>query len=256
MFEVWMQERSKIEHLFAEHDNARAILFQLMRLGLGYVRVDSQANPNVAWFHYHPINFLAGIAHSEESHLLVDRIPYLNIIIVPTEDWNSLVKEKYGDELRIQKRTRFSPDSLDLTEIRHLKQKIPAEVDLQRINRDNLRTVYPAVRRTIDLHFGSINGLLKQGVGFCAVYGKRIVSLAYSAFPFIDEFEVQVDTVDDPSYRRRGLATAVSATLIEYALENDMVPHWDASNLASIRLAEKLGYSDPISWEAYYRKKS
>jgi RimJ/RimL family protein N-acetyltransferase len=151
---------------------------------------------------------------------------------------------------------KFSPDSLDLAKIHNLKRNIPPKFELQKINRDNIRTVDSTVHRTIDLHFGSINGLLKQGVGFCVVHRKRIVSLAYSAFPFIDEFEVQVDTVDNPYYRRKGLATAVSAALIEHALENDIVPHWDAANLASRRLAEKLGYSDPVSWEAYYRKKS
>ena len=256
MFVEWMHDRIGILHIFAGHRHARAILFQTLRLGLGHLRVDNASNPNVAWFSYYPINFVAGNSHSDEAQLLVETIPDLNIIVVPNDDWARLVKEQYGKELRVQQRTKFNPGSLDPEKIRRLKNNIPSGFELQEINRNNLRTVDPAVCRIIDLHFGGVDGLLQHGVGFCAVQENQIFSLAYSAFPFIDEFEVQVDTVDDPSYRRRGLATGVSAALIEYALENDIVPHWDAANLASIKLAEKLGYSNPVAWEAYYKKKS
>ncbi len=256
LFIEWMDDRTNIVHVFAGHRHAEAILFQTLRLGLGHLRVDSVSEPNVAWFSYYPMNFVAGNPHSDEAQLLVETIPYLNIIIVPDDDWARLVKEQYGEELRVQQRTKFNPDSLDIAMIRRLKNNIPSGFELQKINRDNLRRVNPAVCRIIDLHFRGVDGLLQHGVGFCAVQENQIFSLAYSAFPFIDEFQVQVDTVESPHYRRRGLATAVSAALIEYALENDIVPHWDAANLASIKLAEKLGYSDPVPWEAYYRVKS
>ena len=84
--------------------------------------------------------------------------------------------------------------------------------------------------------------------------GEKVVSLAYTPFPFIDEFEIQVYTEDSVEYRRKGLATAVSAALIEYGLERGLTPHWDAANETSLKLALKIGYSNPKKWEAYYRK--
>ncbi len=45
------------------------------------------------------------------------------------------------------------------------------------------------------------------------------------------------------------------AHLIEYSLENDYDPRWDAANKPSVGLALKLGYTDPeehelmIYWE-------
>ncbi|MFW9841033.1 MAG: GNAT family N-acetyltransferase, partial [Candidatus Thorarchaeota archaeon] len=66
-------------------------------------------------------------------------------------------------------------------------------------------------------------------------------------------FEIQVDTLDE-AHRRKGFATAVSAALIIYALENGLTPHWDAANEESVQLALKLGYTDPDCWEAYFLK--
>jgi RimJ/RimL family protein N-acetyltransferase len=77
--------------------------------------------------------------------------------------------------------------------------------------------------------------------------------MASTFTPFTDEFEMQVDT-SDSDHRRKGLATAVSAALMVYALENGLTPQWDAANEASIHLALKLGYTDPDHWEGYFLK--
>jgi GNAT superfamily N-acetyltransferase len=107
----------------------------------------------------------------------------------------------------------------------------------------------------IRLYFGSIENLVERGIGFCIMKGEKLVSVAYTPFPFIDDFEIQVYTENSPEYRRKGLGTIVSAALVEYGLVNNLVPHWDAANEASVKLALKLGYSNPKTWEAYYYKK-
>ncbi|TFG31383.1 GNAT family N-acetyltransferase [Candidatus Thorarchaeota archaeon] len=106
----------------------------------------------------------------------------------------------------------------------------------------------------IQMYFGNIENLIESGFGFCVLHNKRLVSYAYTAFPFINEFEIQVFTENSPEYRRKGLATVVSAALIEYGLERNLIPHWDAANEASVKLALKLGYRNPIKWDAYYYK--
>ena len=81
----------------------------------------------------------------------------------------------------------------------------------------------------------------------------KILSVASTFMPFKDEFEIDVRTIDT-EHRRMGLATVVSAALMIHALENGLVPHWDAANEASVGLALKLGYTNPEPWEAYYLK--
>ena len=42
--------------------------------------------------------------------------------------------------------------------------------------------------------------------------------------------------------RRKGFAKVVSAALILLCLEEGLYPSWDAQNMISVHLAEKLGY--------------
>jgi predicted GNAT family acetyltransferase len=81
-----------------------------------------------------------------------------------------------------------------------------------------------------------------------------VVSIASTLTPFKDEFEIEVRTENSAKYRQKGLATIVSSALILHALDKGYIPHWDAANEISVKLALKLGYTDPFSWEAFYIK--
>ena len=61
--------------------------------------------------------------------------------------------------------------------------------------------------------------------------------------------EIEVDTV--PEERNKGLATIVCAALILGCLEEGLYPSWDAQNLTSVHLAEKLGYEYDHEYTAY-----
>ena len=61
--------------------------------------------------------------------------------------------------------------------------------------------------------------------------------------------EIQIDTKE--SYRRKGLAYICGAKLILECLERGWYPSWDAQNLCSVALAEKLGYHFDHAYPAY-----
>ena len=61
--------------------------------------------------------------------------------------------------------------------------------------------------------------------------------------------EIEVDTVEEE--RRKGLATAASAALILRCLDEGLYPSWDAQNIISVHLAEKLGYEYDHEYTAY-----
>ena len=60
--------------------------------------------------------------------------------------------------------------------------------------------------------------------------------------------EIQIDTRAD--CRRQGLAAACAARLILDCLSRGLYPSWDAANLPSLRLAEKLGYRFSHAYES------
>ena len=64
-----------------------------------------------------------------------------------------------------------------------------------------------------------------------------------------DGIEIQIDTREE--HRRRGLAFACGAKLILECLERNLYPSWDAQNMWSAGLAEKLGYRYSHTYTAY-----
>ena len=82
----------------------------------------------------------------------------------------------------------------------------------------------------------------EMAFGFVAVYEQKCVAQAY--VDCIVETRGEIGLYTDGSFRKQGLATAVSAATIEYALAHGITAvHWDCafSNLSSNRVAQKLG---------------
>lgn len=61
--------------------------------------------------------------------------------------------------------------------------------------------------------------------------------------------EVEIDTRED--HRRKGLAYICGAGLILECVSRGLYPSWDAQNLWSVALAEKLGYHFDHAYTAY-----
>ena len=89
-------------------------------------------------------------------------------------------------------------------------------------------------------HFGSKEAYLEQGRGFVVVKDGAPVAMASSYTVYREGIEIEIDTLEGE--RRKGLAAAVGATLILSCLSDGLYPSWDAANMDSVRLAEKLGY--------------
>ena len=63
--------------------------------------------------------------------------------------------------------------------------------------------------------------------------------------------EIEIDTRED--HRRRGLASACGARLILECLDRGLYPSWDAHDLRSVSLAEKLGYRSAGPYKTYIK---
>ena len=88
--------------------------------------------------------------------------------------------------------------------------------------------------------FDSPADFCARGLGAAALYEGVPVAGAGTYTVYRGGIEVEIDTRKD--HRRRGLATACGARLILECLDRGLYPSWDAIDLRSIALAEKLGY--------------
>ncbi|MDQ0220661.1 GNAT family N-acetyltransferase [Peribacillus cavernae] len=65
----------------------------------------------------------------------------------------------------------------------------------------------------------------------------------------------EIDIATHKDYRGQGLASVIAKAFIGYSLENKIVPTWDCdvSNKPSIKLAEKLGFVNPVEYSIFVK---
>lgn len=246
-------DRIKVRPLFDSHTRARAVIFPALDQGRGTVWTNSIETPTVARLQLAIINAVAGDSTSSDAEDIIRMIEPMKIVFGPDDEWTRIIKELWGDRLGVQQRVLLSPESLDIDHLRNLRDQLPEGYSLERMDLETVQRIDKRRAMHIPTFFGSSEDFYKMGIAYCVKHGDNVVSIASTFTPYTDMFEIQVDT-PDTDHRRKGLATAVSAALMVHALENGMVPYWDAANEPSIHLALKLGYTDPDRWEAYYLK--
>lgn len=84
-------------------------------------------------------------------------------------------------------------------------------------------------------------------------FGKWTGCMWATSYTIYDE-GIEIEVCTHPDHRRKGLATIVCAALILYCLDRGKYPNWDAANLNSVALAQKLGYTMEELCDTYYIK--
>ncbi|MFW9849738.1 MAG: GNAT family N-acetyltransferase [Candidatus Thorarchaeota archaeon] len=240
----------EIAHIFREHRFLTSCIESAISVPLGQFWVDDIHEPSVALIAV-AFQFLNGNHESEEVDELLSKIPPGYLMLVPNKNWVPLLEKKWGDRLEVYQRFSFSPDRLDLNHLRYLKSQLPSDYSIRRIDLSIASEFPKLLESTIQSFYGTPERFIEKGLGFGIFHNGQLVSSAVSALPFTKSFEIQVDTLDDNAYRRKGLATSVCAALIEYAVQNGLIPNWDAANEPSKKLALKLGYCNPIEYSVY-----
>jgi len=244
------KDKQKVSFLFDSHTWLKTVIQFAFRDNAGRIIVDNIQNPEVGFLQIGFV-FLGGNSSSRNVAAIIDALPAGPQIIAPTSEWEQTLTNRKGESIKRVPRIGFSYDSLNLDYLRSLKEQIPLDFVLERIDLETASSIPGEVAPAIPFFFRSPESFIERGFGYCIKHNRRVVSTAMTAMPFEKEFEIEVDTLNNPEYRRKGLATAVSAALIEEALLKDLVPIWDAANEASKRLALRLGYSNPISYDAF-----
>jgi len=123
-------------------------------------------------------------------------------------------------------------------------------IDTQLLDQSQLKN-YQDMCGWIDSFWHSRDDFLDKGVGYCLMEGDTIVSWCVSVYVGAQNYELGLATV--PPYRNRGFATLTSAACVEYCVERRIVPHWHCfkTNLASIAVAEKVGFEKVMEYPVY-----
>lgn len=173
------------------------------------------------------------------------------MIMVPqNEGWAKLMEDCFPSAQKviryaIKKDTKFDKEALEKN-----INELPTGYELTRIDSD----IYDKCLNnpvTVDFvsTFESKDHFLEMGRGMVILKNGEIVAGASSYTRYNEGIEIEVDTVKQE--RRKHLATIACSALILNCLDEGLYPSWDAQNMNSVHLAEKLGYEFDHEYAAY-----
>ncbi len=214
---------------------------------MGRAYVDDPTQPAAWRITVGPFWYFAGDADGPGGRALLAELPPYNLLMPSPPGWAAAAKETFGDRLVTFPRYSFDAGSLSEACLRAILDASP--------HRDRVLRADAALLARPDNYiefedFDSAEDFLARGVGYTLLEDGKPAGAAYSSLACSRGIEVSL-FVDEP-YRRRGIATAISAALLLECVRRGLRPNWDAANPESCALAEKLGYTPAGTYESYF----
>ena len=132
--------------------------------------------------------------------------------------------------------------------------KEPCKVDIYQFpyTKEFYATVPEGYKEWHIQNYGSIEEFFKQAWGFYAVDNGKVCAESEGAFMSGGYAEMGIYTFEE--YRNRGFAYALCLRTIQELEKMGIKPIWacDKANVESDRLAQRLGYVNPVEYEFVY----
>lgn len=221
---------------------------------MGQVSGDDPDQPSAVRTTTGDFAFFAGNPDAPGAEALIRTVtvPLLGCGDRQTDKWKQRILSIWPDaqifdRYTIEKNTRFDRERLE-----KYADRLPDGFTVIPISRDWYgHCLEEDWTQDFVSNFPSAEDFVRYGVGFLVLDPSgRPAAGASSYSVYRGGIEIEVDT--NENYRRRGLALAVCARLILTCLEKGLYPSWDAANLASVSLAQKLGYTPGHHYEVFY----
>lgn len=229
-------DREKIAPLFDGWNET--MIWSYLQGYMGTAFVDDENCPTAALIEVAGFGFLAG----KPNEKLV-RNATSSLLAARTEDWEPMIESVLGDKAKKFQRyaIKKEPDVFAREKLAGFTASLPEGFSMRLIDKE----IYEMSARekwSADLcsQFPTWEDYAARGIGVGVLHNGALVAGASSYTIYRGGIEIEIDT--KPEYRQRGLATACGARLILECLDRGVYPGWDAHDLRSVALAEKLGY--------------
>lgn len=240
-----LEDTGKVRHLFDGWNET--LIYSCLQKVMGKIYVTDKDDPKSAFAYVGCFGFFAG---EPEKELVINKPAGFVIMTPQNEAWAKLIEECFPTAKRvtryaIKKNTIFNTDLL-----RKNVSMLPEGYELKKIDADLYdKCLATPVSADFVSSFDDKEQYLSLGRGMVITKDGNIVAGASSYTRYLEGIEIEVDTI--PDERRKHLATVVCSALILNCLEEGLYPSWDAQNMNSVHLAEKLGYEFDHEYIAY-----
>ncbi|MDO4507167.1 MAG: GNAT family N-acetyltransferase [Spirochaetales bacterium] len=223
------------------------LIYSCLQQVMGKVFVTDVENPESAAAFVGCFEFFAGVPDEE----LVRNKPEGFIIMTPQNDGWSFLIEKCFPEAKRKTRYAIRKDTVfDRAHLEKMVALLPAGYEIKKIDGELYdNCLLDPVTADFVSSFGTKENFLEKGRGVVILNDGKIAAGASSYTRYREGIEIEVDTM--PDERKKNLATVATAKLILNCLDENLYPSWDAQNLTSVHLAEKLGYRFDHEYAVY-----
>lgn len=218
---------------------------------MGSIYVDDAKEPASAMAVLGDFYFLSGKPNRELT-LYDPQQKAFRIMVSRDRAIDGCIEACYQEKAK--KVTRYAikkePGIFDKERLQSFTDRLPSEYDMKMIDEALfLRLSKIDWCRDFVIQYQDYNRYKKYGMGVVILKDGEPVSGASSYSGYLGGIEVEIGTRED--FRRKGLACICWAKLVLECMERGLYPSWDAQNLWSAALAQKLGYHFDKEYPAY-----
>lgn len=206
---------------------------------MGNLVLDNEEDPSSAMIHIGDFCFFAG----NPNIALLNILDEPKLLIPRDKNWEELIEDFYGR--RVNKFLRYAikkePHIFDKEKLNGYIKELDNGYELRMFDQEAFEMARME-EWSADLcsQFKDYKEYQKKGIGTAIFHQGKLVAGASPYAVYNGGIEIEIDT--KPEHRGRGLATVCGAKLILECLQRNLYPSWDAHDLRSVALAEKLGY--------------
>jgi hypothetical protein len=159
--------------------------------------------------------------------------------------WDDALLSDHGDRLVIIGRRSFKFQG-ERARLLDWRAMLPEGMRIVPIDRtligriDTLLAPIPGVGSFM----GGTGPFFERGFGVCAMQGETVASVAHTGSVSSRYADIDINTA--APFRGQGLATLAAAACVEECIARGLIPTWhtDATNVASMATARKIGYEE------------
>ncbi len=246
-----VKHNQKVNRLFDGWQET--LIWSCLQGVMGRLYMTSKEEPVSAMALLGDFCFLAGMADKELVSFKPEWFEQDFVIMIPqTKEWAALIEEAYGEKARKVERYAIKKEQnvFDRDRLQQIVNELPSGYELKMMDKELFECCkeldwcrdWVSQWETYEMY-------QRLGLGVVLLRDGEVVSGASSYSSYQGGIEIEIDTKE--SYRRNGLALVCGAKLILECLARGWYPSWDAQNLGSVALAEKLGYHFEHAYVAY-----
>jgi GNAT superfamily N-acetyltransferase len=238
--------RGRLRPLFEVLPGLHGVIDSVLEGVLGEAWVDDPARPRVARLEL-DFHLIGGDPEAPAAAHAVRAVAAGEHVGVP-ERWSGLVMDLHEGVQPYERIAFAQPSTWEREHLGELRGRLPEDFVLERITNETV-AAFEGLADSLVYNFASHEDFIVRGVGFGIRHEGRFIAGCSSFAISSRSLEFEIQTHED--YRRRGLALATGARMIEYCLDHGLEPRWDAAHEGSARLAERLGFGERIPYTAY-----